>query len=39
MHGGDPKKWGEMRQDDIQLIYVMYEAEMSKIARLFDTKE
>lgn len=37
MHGGDPGNWGKMRQDDIQLIYMMYKAEVSKIANLFAT--
>ena len=39
LHGGDPRNWGKMRQDDIQLIYIMYQAEMTKIAKLFGTKE
>lgn len=39
LHGGDPENWGKMRQDDIQLIYIMHEAEASKILRLFDTKK
>ena len=39
LHGGDPRNWDMMRQDDIQLIYIMYQAEMTKIARLFDTKK
>ena len=37
LHGGDPWNWGKMRQDDIQLIYLMYRAEVSKIANLFNT--
>lgn len=39
LHGGDPRNWGNMRQDDIQLIYIMYRAEAAKIANLFNTKE
>ena len=35
LHGGDPQNWGKMRQDDIQLIYMMYQAEASRIANLF----
>lgn len=37
LHGGDPMNWGNMRQDDIQLIYLMYKAEAAKIANLFGT--
>lgn len=39
LHGGDPQNWGKMRQDDIQLVYIMYQAEVSKIANLFTTKK
>ena len=39
LHGGDPRNWSNMRQDDIQLIYIMYRAEAAKIANLFNTKE
>ena len=39
LHGGDPGNWDKMKQDDIQLIYIMHEAETSKILRLFDTKK
>lgn len=35
LHGGDPENWGKMRQDDIQLIYIMSQAETAKIANLF----
>ena len=37
LHGGDPGNWDKMRQDDIQLIYLMYTAEASRIANLFKT--
>ena len=39
LHGGDPQNWERMRQDDIQLIYIMYKAEVTKIAKLFEVKE
>ena len=35
LHGGNPENWGKMRQDDIQLIYIMHKAEMVRIANLF----
>ena len=37
LHGGDPGNWGKMRQDDIQLIYMMYKAEIYRIADIFTT--
>ena len=39
LHGGDPNNWEKMRPDDIQLIYMMNEAEVTKITRLFETKK
>ena len=39
LHGGDPEVWDKMRQDDIQLIYVMHKADMLKVANLFTTKQ
>ena len=39
LHGGDPRNWDNMRQDDIQLIYLMYRAEATKIANLFGTEK
>ena len=37
LHGGTPEGWGQMRADDVQLIFIMHNAELMRLSNIFGT--